>query len=431
MKIFSLLGFDSASHSVRTEVTSGVTAFLTVCYILAVVPSVLATTGIDRAGAFTATALVTGLTTLLGAFWARQPFIQGPGLGLNAFFAFTIVQAMGYSYQEALAIVFVESAVFLVLILANVHRHIIESIPSSLRHALVAGIGMFISFIGLKNAGIIVSNPSTLVQLGEFTPAALLGMLSILLSGILTVRKVSGAMFYSIAACTLIGLPLGVTTVPDGFLPFSLPHFVMPVHFHFNFMSTRFVEVVIVIFTLLIINVFDALGSAIGVSSNTGAMSPDGSIPRIKGALAACSIGSLVGSIFGLSAVSVMAESTSGAAAGGRTGMSSAVTGLLFLVALFLSPFFLLIPLAATSGCLVLVGVYMISSIPSINLEDISEALPAFITIIMIVLTYSIADGICFGMMSFVIIKLFAGKRSELSLSMYILSFLFLLKEML
>lgn len=196
-------------------------------------------------------------------------------------------------------------------------------------------------------------------------------------------------------------------------------------------MSTRFVEVVIVIFTLLIINVFDALGSAIGVSSNTGAMSPDGSIPRIKGALAACSIGSLVGSIFGLSAVSVMAESTSGAAAGGRTGMSSAVTGLLFLVALFLSPFFLLIPLAATSGCLVLVGVYMISSIPSINLEDISEALPAFITIIMIVLTYSIADGICFGMMSFVIIKLFAGKRSELSLSMYILSFLFLLKEML
>lgn len=431
MKIISLLGFDRASHNMRTEVTSGVTAFLTVCYILAVVPSVLATTGIDRAGAFTATALITGLTTLLGAFLARQPFVQGPGLGLNAFFAFTIVQALGYSYQEALAIVFVESAVFLVLILANVHRHIIESIPSSLRHALVAGIGMFISFIGLKNAGIIVSNPSTLVQLGELTPAALLGMLSILLSGILTVRKVSGAMFYSIAVCTIVGLPLGVTVVPDGFIPMSLPHFVMPVHFHFNFMSSRFVEVVIVIFTLLIINVFDALGSAIGVSSNTGMMKPDGSIPRIKGALAACSIGSLVGSIFGLSAVSVMAESTSGAAAGGRTGVSSAVTGLLFLAALFLSPLFLLIPIAATSGCLVLVGVYMISSIPHIDLEDISEALPAFITIIMIVLTYSIADGICFGMMSFVIIKLFAGRRSELSMSMYILSFLFLIKEML
>lgn len=415
----------------RTEITSGVTAFLTVCYILAVVPSVLATTGLDRAGAFTATALVTGLTTLLGAFWARQPFIQGPGLGLNAFFAFTIVQALGYSYQEALAIVFAESAVFLILILANIHRYIIESIPLCLRHALVAGIGMFIAFIGLKNAGIIVANPSTLVQLGDLTPTALLGMMSIMLSGILTARRVNGAMFYSIAACTIAGLPMGVTAVPDGFMPLSLPHFAMPVQFHFNFMNTRFVEVAIVIFTLLIINIFDALGSVIGVSSNTGTMKPDGSIPRVKGALAACSIGSLVGSIFGLSAVSVMAESTSGAASGGRTGLSAAVTGALFLAALFLSPLFLLIPLAATSGCLVLVGVYMIASIPKINLEDITEALPAFFTIMMIVLTYSIADGICFGLISFVIIKMFAGRRSELTVSMYILALLFIIKEML
>jgi len=431
MKIFSLLGFDRAAHGLRTEITSGITAFLTVCYILAVVPSVLATTGLDRAGAFTATALVTGLTTLLGAFMARQPLIQGPGLGLNAFFAFTIVQALGYSYQEALAIVFVESAVFLVLILLNVHKYIIESIPLGLRHALVAGIGMFIAFIGLKNAGIIVSSPSTLVMLGEFTPAALLGMLSILLGGILTVRRVSGAMFYSIAACTIVGIPMGVTAVPDGFVPVAVPGFALPVEFRFDFMNTRFVEVVIVIFTLLIINVFDALGAVIGVASGTGTMRPDGSMPRVKGALAACSIGSLVGSVFGLSAVSVMAESTSGAAAGGRTGVSAAVTGLLFLVSLLLSPVFLLIPLAATSGCLVLVGVYMIASIPHIRLDDMSEALPAFITIIMIVLTCSIADGICFGMMSFVIIKLFAGRRSELSLSMYVLSLLFLLKEML
>lgn len=431
MRLTTLLGFKEGVHSMRTEITSGITAFLTVCYILAVVPSVLATTGLNQAGAFTATAFVTGLTTLLGAFWAGQPLIQGPGLGLNAFFAFTIVQALGYSYQEALAIVFVESAIFLCLILANVHKYIIESIPLSLRHALVAGIGMFIAFIGLKNAGIIVANPSTLVQLGELTPTALLGIMSILLSGILTARNVNGAMFYSIAACTLVGIPMGVTVIPDGFVPLSLPEFVMPVQFHFNFMNTRFVEVVIVIFTLLIINVFDALGSIIGVSSNTGTIKKDGSIPRVKGALAACSLGSLVGSVFGLSAVSVMAESTSGAAAGGRTGISSAVTGLLFLVALFLSPLFLLIPLAATSGCLVLVGVYMIASIPLINLEDISEALPAFVTIMMIVLTYSIADGICFGMISFVVIKLFAGRRSELTLSMYILSLLFVIKELL
>ncbi len=429
MSVGKIFGFDSNKSDVKTEITSGITTFITICYILAVIPSVLATTGIEQAGAFTTTALITAAATLFSAFVSKQPYVLGPGLGLNAFFAFTLVSAAGYTGTEALTLVFIEGILFMILVLANVHRYILSAIPESLRNALVAGIGMFIAFVGLKNADMVVSSPDTIVASGDITPSFLLGMLSILLCGILIVRGIKGAMFYSILACTLIGIPMGVTSVPEHFVPFSFPHLPSVQGFDFGVITGDAAGSIVIIFTLLIINVFDALGSMIGVSSYTGDSGRDEQ-RHVKSAYITCSAASVAGSIFGMSPISVMAESSSGAASGGRSGMSAAVAGILFAAALFLSPIFMLIPMAATTGCLVIVGVYMISSISKIDFTDMSEALPAFVTILSTVLTFSIADGISFGMITYVIIKLFTHRFECINVPMYILALLFIIKQL-
>ncbi len=422
-----LLGFDPKKTSIRTEVIAGVTTFLTMCYILAVNPTILATTGMDKPALFTATALASAIATLLLAFMAKLPFAQAPSMGLNAFFAFTLCQAMGLSWQQSLAILLIEGVIFLLITFLNVRDKILECIPLNLRYAISTGIGMFIAFIGLKNAGVVVPDPATCVRLGTFNFSSLLGIFSILLSGILMARGVKGSLFIGIIAATLIGIPLGVTQIPDGWIPVSAPHSVAPIFCQFDFTGFFSIKTLLIIFSLLLVNIFDTLGTLVGLAERTGIVGPKGEIPRVREAMMSDAIGTTCGALLGSSTITTYIESASGISEGGRSGLTSFVTGGLFLLAIFLAPIFLLIPGAATSGALVMVGVLMLESVKKIKLDSISDAFPAFITIITMVLCYSIADGICLGILSYVLIKLFTGNFKDLNVTLYVLAILFVI----
>ncbi len=426
MILQKLLGFDPKTMRKRTEVVAGATTFLTMCYILAVNPTILSTTGMDRGALFTSTAIAAAIATLLLAFMAKLPFAQAPSMGLNAFFAYTLCQAMGYSWQQSLAIMLIEGIVFLLITFINVREAILNAIPENLRHAISVGIGMFIAFIGLKNAGIIVSSPATFVTLGKFTPAAILGVIAILLSGVLMARKVKGALFVSIIATTVIGIPLGVTEIPSHWIPVSMPQSLSPIFCQFDFSGLINFRTLMVVISLLLVNIFDTVGTLVGLAYKTNIVRPDGTIPKIKEAMMSDAIGTTCGAFLGSSTLTTYVESASGIAEGGRSGLTSFTTGILFIVALFLSPLFMLIPSAATSGALVLVGVLMLDSVKRLNLTDVSEAFPAFITMITMVLCYSIADGICLGILSFVILKLCTGKRKQVNMTLVILSLIFI-----
>lgn len=332
------------------------------------------------------------------------------------------------TWQQSLAALVVEGVVFILITFMNVREKILDSIPRNLRYSISAGIGMFIAFIGLKNAGIVVANPDTFVALGNFTPEAILGIVAIVLSGVLTARRVKGALFIAIIIATLVGLPMGVTVMPDGWLPVSEPHSVAPIFCQFDFDGFFNINMLVVIFSLLIINIFDTVGTLVGLAEKTGVVRPDGSIPRVKEAMLSDAIGTTCGAMLGSSTVTTYIESASGIAEGGRTGLTSLVTGFLFIAALLLSPLFLLIPSAATSGALVMVGVLMIDSVKKIELNDVTEAFPSFITMITMVLCYSIADGICLGILSYVVMKVCTGKFKNISVTLVILSLLFILK---
>ena len=310
--IQKLLGFDKQTMRIRTEVIAGITTFLTMSYILAVNPSILGTTGMDKGAVFTATALASAIATLLLAFMAKLPFAQAPSMALNAFFAFTLVQGMGYSWQTAMTAMFVEGVIFILITFLNIREIILNSIPMNLRYAISAGIGMFIAFIGLKNAGIIESNPVTYVMFGAFTPSSVLAMVGILLSGILIVKKVKGALFYSILICTLIGIPLGVTEIPEGFLPVSMPHSMEPTFCKFDFSEFFTLDMAVVIFTLLFMNIFDTVGTLVGLASKTGIMGEDGHIPHVKEAMMSDAIGTTIGAMMGSSTITTYVESASG-----------------------------------------------------------------------------------------------------------------------
>lgn len=426
MILQKLLGFDPKTMRKRTEVVAGATTFLTMCYILAVNPTILSTTGMDRGALFTSTAIAAAIATLLLAFMAKLPFAQAPSMGLNAFFAYTLCQAMGYSWQQSLAIMLIEGIVFLLITFINVREAILNAIPENLRHAISVGIGMFIAFIGLKNAGIIVSSPATFVTLGKFTPAAILGVIAILLSGVLMARKVKGALFVSIIATTVIGIPLGVTEIPSHWIPVSMPQSLSPIFCQFDFSGIINFRTLMVVISLLLVNIFDTVGTLVGLAYKTNIVRPDGTIPKIKEAMMSDAIGTTCGAFLGSSTLTTYVESASGIAEGGRSGLTSFTTGILFIVALFLSPLFMLIPNAATSGALVLVGVLMLDSVKRLNLADVSEAFPAFITMITMVLCYSIADGICLGILSFVILKLCTGKWKQVNMTLVILSLIFI-----
>lgn len=428
MKILEkALGFDPKTMKLRTELIAGVTTFLTMSYILAVNPAILMSTGMNQGALFTATALASAIATLLLAFMAKLPFAQAPSMGLNAFFAYTLCQAMGYSWQNSLAILLIEGIVFILITFFNVREMIFNAIPNNLRYAISAGIGMFIAFIGLKNAGIIVAKEGTFVGLGAFTAPCLLGIFATLLSGILMARKAKGALFWGIIVATIVGIPMGVTMFPDHWLPVSAPQDISPIFCKFDFSGLLNLKTFLVVFSLLIVNIFDTIGTLMGLAEKTGIVREDGSIPHVSEAMMSDAIGTTCGAMLGSSTISTYIESASGIAEGGRSGVTSLVVGVMFLLSLFLSPIFLLIPSAATSGALIMVGVLMLDSVKKINLQDMTEAFPAFITMITMVLCYSIADGICLGILSFVIMKLCTHRWKDLNWTLCILSILFVL----
>lgn len=413
----------------RTEILAGITTFMTMAYILAVNPDILSATGMDKGAVFTATALASIVATLIMAFVAKLPFALAPGMGLNAFFAFTVVLGMGYSWQFALTAVFIEGIIFLLLTAFNIREIIVNSIPLNMKHSVSAGIGLFIAFIGLHNAGIVTSNPATLVSLGDITSApAITALIGLILTGVLLALKVKGALLIGIVASTLIGIPLGVTHLPEGIKLVSLPPSIDSIFFQFDFSKVFTVDMVVVLFTFLFVDMFDTVGTLVGVSSKAGMLDAKGNVPRAKQALFADAVGTTVGAMLGTSTVTTYVESASGVSEGGRTGLTSLTVAGMFLLALFFAPLFIMIPGAATAPALIMVGLFMLSPIQKIDLNDFTEAIPAFLTIIIMPLTYSIAEGIVFGMLSYVFLKMLTGKFRDLSITMYIIALLFIAK---
>ena len=414
--------------TVKTEILAGITTFMTMAYILTVNPEILSATGMDKNALFTATALSAFVATMVMALVAKLPFALAPGMGLNAFFAFTVVLGMGYSWQFALTAVFLEGIIFLILTAFNIRELIINAIPLSLKHAVSAGIGLFIAFIGLQNAGIVASNNDTLVALGNMgSPAVLIALGGVIFSAVLLSLKVRGALLIGIFVATIAGLPFGVTHMPEGSLV-DTPPSLAPIFWKFDFSKVFTLDMLFVLLTFLFVDMFDTVGTLVGVSSKAGMLDKDGKVPRVKQALFADSIGTISGAIFGTSIVTTYVESASGVAEGGRTGLTALTTAVLFLIALFFAPLFTMVPAAATAPALILVGFFMMSPILKIDFDNYTESIPAFITIIIMPLTYSIAEGIVFGMLSYVLIKVLTGKFKDISVVMVVLAILFILK---
>lgn len=421
-----LFGFNPKETTIRTEIVAGITTFLTMAYILAVNPSILGETGMDKGALFTTTVLMSALPTIFMALYAKLPFALAPGMGLNAFFAYTICLVMGYSWQFALTAVFLEGLVFLLLTVTNLREKIVDVIPGTLKNAISVGIGLYIAFIGLQSAGIIVNNDATLVSLGNLTTgSALLGVIGIVLTSVLLVRNVKGALLWGILLTTLIGIPLNVTQIEG---VFSIPPSIEPIFMKFEWDHIFTKEMLIVVFTLLFVDLFDCIGTVIGVATRAGMIKEDGKIPHLKEVFMVDSISTAAGAVMGTSTVAVYVESATGVNEGGRSGLTAFVTGICFLLALFLAPLFLAIPGAATTPVLVLVGLMMMGSIQKINFNDYTEAIPAFVCILFMPMTYSISDGIVLGHLSYVFIHLLSGKYKKLSVGMYILAALFLIK---
>ena len=415
--------------NVRTEMVAGITTFMTMAYILIVNPSILSAAGMDQGAVFTATALSALVATLIMGLYAKLPFAQAPGMGLNAFFAFTVVLGMGYSYQFALTAVFLEGIIFILLTLFNVREAIVDSIPANIKKAISVGIGLFIALIGLEEAGIIVhpQDGGTIVALGDITSGtALLAIIGILITGILLVRKVKGALFIGMLITAVVGIPMGVTPVPTNIV--SAPPSISSVFLQFEWSNIFSIDMLIVLFTLLFMDMFDTIGTLVGVATKAKMLDENGKVPNIKKALFADAVGTTFGACVGTSTVSTFVESASGVAEGGRTGLTAVSTGIMFALALFFSPVFASITSAVTCSALVLVGLFMIEPIKEIELNDYTEAIPAFLTIIMMPLAYSISDGIVFGVISYIVLKLLGGKAKDISLTTVIVGVIFLLK---
>ncbi len=382
----------------------------------------------DKNAIFTATALSAVVATLVMALVAKLPFALAPGMGLNAFFAFTVVLGMGYSWQFALTAVFLEGIIFIVLTAFNVREAIVNAIPINIKHAISGGIGLFIAFIGLQNAGLIVSNPATMVSLGDMSSHTVwVALLGVVVMGALLALKIRGALLIGIFVATLAGIPLGVTLLPEGYY-LSLPPSISSIAFQFDFSQVFTLEMMVILLTFLFVDMFDTVGTLIGVASKADMIDKDGKLPRVKQALFADAIGTTAGSMLGTSTVTTYIESASGVAEGGRTGLTSLTVAIMFFMALFLSPVFLMVPGAATAPALILVGSFMLSPIVKINFNDITESIPVFLTIVMMPLTYSIAEGIVFGMISWVLLKLLSGRHKEVSWVMYVLAIIFCAK---
>ncbi len=427
-KIFKLKEHNT---NVRTEILAGIITFLTMSYILIVNPNILSAAGMDRSALFTATAIASFVGTLLMALVARLPIAAAPGMGLNTFFAFSVVLGLGYSWQMALTAVFIEGIIFILLTFFNVRELIVQSIPKTIKDAIPVGIGLFITLIGMQNAGLIIKDDNTMLTLGEMSnPHIWVAMLGLIVMSVLHYRKVHGSFLIGIAASTIFAAILGLVVVPDGSLV-SLPPSIMPVFMKFEWHNLFTFDMLIVVFTFLFVNLFDTLGTLLGVAKKANLMDKEGNFPQIKKALFADALGTTFGAMLGTSTVTSYVESASGVAAGGRTGLTSLSTATMFLLALFFAPIFLMVPASATAPALILVGLFMVSSVVSINFDDMTEALPAFLTIVMMPFAFSIAQGIVFGMLSFVFLKALNGKFKQISTTMWVIFVLFIVKMVL
>lgn len=424
-----LFGFDPSKHNIKTEVMAGITTFLTMAYILAVNPSIfsnLADKGMDTNAVFTATALAAIIGTLAMAIYAKKPFGLAPGMGLNAFFVFTVCLTMGYSWQFALTAILIEGFIFVVLTLTKVRTLIVDAIPASVKRAIGAGIGLFIAFIGLKNAGIIVESSATFVTIGTMTEGtALLGVIGIVLTSVLVIKKVPGSLLIGILATALIGIPMGVTHF-SGVV--DTPPSVAPLFCQFEFHNIFTLDMLVVVFTFLFIDMFDTMGTLVGVCTKAGMMQKDGRIPGLNKAFMADAVATMAGACLGASTTTTYVESAAGVAQGGRSGLTAFSTAMCFMVAMFFAPLFLSIPAAATTPVLVIVGLFMLTPVKDIDLDDYAESIPAFITIVMMPLTYSISDGILCGVISYVLINMLCMNWKKLNPTLYVLAALFIMK---
>lgn len=421
-----LFGFDAKTMTVRKEIIGGITTFLTMAYILAVNPSILSATGMDQGAVFTSTCLAAVVATLFMAFYAKLPFGLAPGMGLNAFFAFTICGAMGYTWQFALTAVLLEGLLFILLTITGLRTKIVKALPIVLRRAISPGIGFFIALIGLKNAGIVAASESTYVTLGDLhSPAVLLAIFGILLTAALLIKNVTGALLIGIVATTLVGIPLGVTTF-SGVI--DTPPSISPVLWQFEFDSIFSFDMLICVFTFLFVDIFDTIGTLLGVCHKAGLEDEDGNIKHLEQAFMADAIGTTVGSMLGTSTVTTYVESAAGVNAGGRSGLTALSTAVCFALALFLAPFFLSIPSEATAPALVLVGMMMMGGINKIDFNNYLEAIPAFLCIALMPLTYSISDGILLSVLAYVLLYVLTGNYKSVNIGMYILAVLFILR---
>lgn len=422
-------GFNPSVNNVRTEIVAGLTTFLTMAYILAVNPNIfsaLESQGMPTGAVFTATALAAFVGTIVMALYAKKPFGLAPGMGLNAFFVYTVCLSMGFSWQMALTAIFLEGLIFILLTVTNVRKMIVDAIPMTLKRAIGAGIGLYIAFIGLKSAGIIVSNEATSVSLGDFSDkTAMLALIGFAITSVLVILKVRGGLLLGILATTIIGVPMGVTHFTG---IFSTPPSIAPIFCQFQWEHVLSWDMLIVVFTFLFIDMFDTIGTVVGVSVKSGMVDKDGKVDGINKILLSDAVATTAGAMFGTSTTTTYIESASGVSEGGRTGLTSFTIAICFVIALFFSPLFLSIPGAATGPVLFIVGVMMASPVKDIEWNDYSEAIPAFVTMLLMPLAYSISDGIMLGMISYVVLNALSGKFKRISVTMWVLAVLFVLR---
>ena len=423
-----MFGFDPSKTTIRTEVVAGITTFVTMSYILAVNPDMFGQLeGMPGGAVFTATALAAIVGCLAMAFWGKLPFGLAPGMGLNAFFVYTVCMGMGYSWQFALTAVFIEGLLFILMTVTNVREAIVNAIPVNMRYAIGGGIGLFIAFIGLNNGGVIVSDNATYVALGDITSdKVLLTAIGVIITGFLYIRKVQGAMLLGVLITTVIGIPMGITKM-DGVI--SMPQSIEPLFCQFEFKDIFSLDMLVVVFTFLFIDMFDTVGTLISVCTKADMVDKNtGKIPRLKEAFMADAIATTVGAMLGTSTTTTYVESASGVAQGGRSGLTAFVVACCFGVTLFFSPLFLAIPSSATAPVLIIVGLLMFESVVKIDMTDYSESIPAFLCVIMMPLSYSISNGILIGMILYVALNVICGKFKKVTPVMYVLAVLFVLK---
>ncbi|MDS1029895.1 NCS2 family permease [Bacillota bacterium LX-D] len=426
-RIFKLRANDT---TVRTEILAGFTTFITLAYIIFVNPAILADAGIPKEAAIAATIYATVVSTLLMGLWANFPIAVAPGMGLNAFFTYTVVLGMGLSWQTALGAVFISGIVFLILTVTKIRQYIIEGVPSVLRSSIGVGIGLFIAFIGLKNAGIVVADEATFVKMGDITnPGVYVSLIGLVIAAILMTRKIKGSILISILITTILAMITGVQKLPASIgdiVSFNVPS-LAPTFLQLDLAGAIHYGIFSIIFSFTIVELFDNIGTLIGLTKKAGMMDQDGKINNIDRALTTDSIGTMTSALFGTSTVTSYIESAAGIAEGGRTGLTAVTVAVLFLISLLFSPLIGLIPSVATAPALIIVGTLMLGEIANVKFEDFTEIFPAFLTIIMMPLTYSIATGLAFGFISYTLIKLFTGKAKEVSIMMYIISIAFLI----